>query len=69
MSAVSIEESSGEVRTPGNRQLSGPQEAMFHSKGKKRKIEGSNYPTRAVWEFYCLIIIPQRQAKLFPKLL
>lgn len=67
--AVSIQESSGEVRTPGNRQLSGLQEEMFHSKGKKGETEGSNYPARAVWEFYCLIIIPQRHAKLFPKLL
>lgn len=69
MSAVSIQGSSGAVRTPGNRQLSGPQEAMFHSKGKKGEMERSNYPAKAVWEFYRLIIIPQRHAKLFPKLL
>lgn len=37
--------------------------------GKKGEMEGGNYPARDVWEFHCLIIISQRHAKLFPKLL
>lgn len=67
--AAFIQESSGEVRAPGNCQLSGPRKAMASFDGKKGEMEGGNYPARDVWEFYCLIIIPQRHAKLFPKLL
>lgn len=39
----------------------------FHLKGKKKKQGWGkcNYPARSVWEFYCLIIIPQRHVKLF----
>lgn len=68
--ATFIQESSGEARAPGNCQLSGPQKATVSSVGEKKgEMEGSNYPARDVWEYYCLIIIPQRHAKLFPKLL
>lgn len=41
----------------------------FIARRKKGEMEGSNYPARDVWEFYCLIITPQRHAKLSPKLL
>lgn len=48
----------------------GLRKRRFHRQEKKKgEMEGSNYPARDVWEFYCLIITPQRHAKLSPKLL
>lgn len=69
-SAVFIQDSSGEARAPGNCQWSGPRKVTLSSVGERKgEMEGSNYPAGDVWEFYCWIIIPQRHAKLFPKLL